>query len=128
MRRIVSVFLMCFILAACSGRSNPLLTGPVHVVAKWLYHNELKAMAVLHFYDTDGSIYLACVRDPQRFNNPINQQSGPQRCQQLFHELVQLAKQSNQFKQLTISDLNNQAVAKRVGKALSQLVMSEGQS
>lgn len=128
MHKVILVSLMGLALAGCSRHTNPLLTEPVNVVAKWLYQNELTAMEKLRFYDSDSSIYLACVNDSQRFDNPMRQQSGQQRCQRFFTELVQLAKNSKHFTRLTVDDLNNQAVAKRIGVALNRLVMSEGQS
>ncbi len=76
LHRKLLVLIGCMGLAACGAHSNSLLQQPTHMVAKWLYKAELSAMELLHFYDTNGSVYLACMRNSHQFDNPVTQQTG----------------------------------------------------
>ncbi len=49
---------------------------------------------------------------PERFNNPIT--GAKNRCSQFFEAMLQYSKSTKVFSDITISDLNNKAVAKRM--------------
>lgn len=110
-----------FMLVACHSEPNPLLKAKPKTALHWIYAAQYVASKKTHVYDFTDSAYLVCVTNPSHFNNPLT--GAKNRCGEFLQAMVDYAKKSPGFKDLTVSDLKDKAVIARFQK---QLMFGEG--
>lgn len=118
--------LLATLLSACHD-SNPLLTQPIKPTAKQVYNAEINAMQQSHLYDAMQNVYLTCLTNPNHYNAPFGK-PGVIRCETFFKALHSELIQDDSFKSLTLDNVKDKAVAKRLHKALTNLFQTDGQS
>ncbi len=114
------------LLSACHD-SNPLLTQPIKSTAKIVYNAEIKAMQDSHVYDAMGNVYLNCLSNPGHYDEPFGQ-SGNKRCESFFNALLKELQKQPKFNNLSLSNLKDPKVGKRLSKPMINLFQTEGQS
>lgn len=113
-------------LSACHS-DNPLLTQPVKPTAKIVYNAEIKAMQKSHLYDAMNNVYLVCLTNPSHFNTPFSK-PGIIRCEVFFKAILKELQQHPKLKSLTLDNIKDKAVAKRLHTPMTNLFQTEGQS
>lgn len=107
-------------LAGCHGHSgNALLLQPKHTVVAFILQAEKYASQKTHLYYANGGTYGMCVVNPKHFMNPF-QPNAKNPCHQFFEAMVDYASHTQAFHQISVSDLNNPAVIKRINPAFTQ--------
>ena len=113
-------------LNACHD-SNKLLTNDPQQAVKFLYQAEVYAAEETHFYDSAGSAYLACIQNQNHFNNPFAA-DGDNGCEKFLAAMAQYAQRDKNFNGLTVGDLKDPAVAKRLQDDLFNYELAQGQN
>ncbi|MCB1826826.1 MAG: hypothetical protein KDH94_00275, partial [Coxiellaceae bacterium] len=76
-------------------------------------------------YDMVGSVYMTCVTNPEHYTNPfLHQKKNP--CHQFFRVMSDYAKKSKAFHDVSISDLKNIAVVKRLENLITAYQVAGG--
>lgn len=121
----LSTFVASLSLVGCGSHNNPLLTAKKAQAVKFLVAAQDAASQKTHLYDSSASVYVTCVQNPAHFDNPLNK-SAANPCGHYFQEMVDYAKQTQNFKGLKVSDLKDPAVAKKLAKPLIQEMVNSG--
>lgn len=112
---LVSIIFSSVVLAGCySQASNPLLTKNPDEVIKFLDKAETYASEKTHLYDGSDSVYLACVKNKSHFDNPLDT-NAKNPCDGFLKAMVSYAKQSKNFSDVEIADLQDKAVVQKLG-------------
>lgn len=116
-----------FGLSACAGHHNVLLTADKAKTAQFLYDAQMVASKKTNFYNMMGTTYEVCVTNPHHFDNPFAKvKTHP--CDGLFKAMVAYAQKSKTYASVTVDDLNNKAVIKRLHTELFNEAMNQGSS
>ena len=122
-----SAMVSVFGLSACVGHHNVLLTADKAKTAKFLYDAQMYASKKTNFYNMMGTTYEVCVTNPHHFDNPFAKvKTHP--CDGLFNAMVEYAQKSKAYSSVTVDDLNDKAVIKRLDKELFNEAMNQGSS
>lgn len=133
--------LMIAISAGLTGchDDNPLLTAPTSEAAGFLYRAQNAASKQTHLYDASGRAYELCVTNPSHYDNPFRP-LAKNPCDRFLQAMVTYAKTekikkagkagkpTHPFRGLTVADLKDPAVIKRLHEALFAEASTEGQS
>ncbi len=110
------------LLAGCHHGENKLLKEPKKDVVKFLSDAQTYASEKTKVYDASINTYNRCVTNPQHFNNPFTGEKG--QCKKFFTAMLEYSKKSKVFNGITMSDLNNKAVVKRIGDGIQNYQLS----
>lgn len=114
-------------LVGCHSDSNKLLTADKDQAAQFIYKAQAYATEKTRLYDLTGSAYVTCIQNPAHFDNPfIKNAQNP--CGAFLVTMVEYAKQSKGFSDVTLSDLKDPDVAKRLNDAIFSYQSTGGQS
>jgi hypothetical protein len=104
------------LLSACHN-SNPLLTQNKKETVQFILNAQNYASEQTHLYDSVGSVYLDCLNNPLHFSNPFAKQND-KGCENIFKQMLIYAKKTKHFSSLSLNNLKDKQVEKRVGKAV----------
>lgn len=106
-------------LTACHSHSNPLLTAKKAKAVKFLVAAQDYASTKTHLYYATDSVYVTCIKNPSHFNNPLNS-AAPNPCANYLKAMSEYTSKAGGIKDVSVSDLQDSAVIKKLGNALSQ--------
>ncbi len=110
------------LLAGCHHGENKLLKEPKKDVVKFLSDAQVYASEKTKVLSSNINTYIVCVNNPEKLNNPITGEKN--HCDKFFKAMLQYSKRSKVFNDIDMSDLNNKAVAKRMGTAIDDYQLS----